>query len=994
MEQLDISLNKGVRRAPSFAENGELSECVNLYPKNGELRNIPVMETLKDGLGSSDFILPEGCRLIAVHAVDGLKIYISRKTIGGSTPVTALYFSVWEKDQAETSDVISLFTTDESVKILTLGRIMMAIDTSGLHYFIWKNDTYTYLGDKIPDLPISFGLRGCMEAIPIDVDVVTSHLSLPVEDDTTPIEAADSTGEAMLKRLSELLYGKAAETTAQAARDGKFTHSFFVRYGIRLYDGTYANISAPVLMLVSTNELFTAKATWRDPTQTNIYSGMVKASLDYYIKNGVLSQFEDWNDIVKGVDIFVSAPIYTYNPNSNNLYGIFIHDGETFSEGNGYFLDSLTERFVMVPTSSEGTDDRSVFAGYGFSVCRLSDPELSNTDWSDFYAAKDNYMKRDMALMFCLKFPKGQYKMSNLAAWEGVFRLERRSKEAVIADYRGDGPYYLLKSYNLSDLQDDETNSGARHLVEVDGTRLSNLTTQTILKETENITSIKSISDAIIYNKRLNLTGVKVEVDCKQDLSSLLPFANGYQTWKLLYRASPSYPEQLGADIGEQIAWHLSIEVISPTGNTFIMRDTSLAPEGSRMNLPSALIGFLYADGRARRAVIYNDTSSGGVIIHKGVTFTLEENDLINAAHYLGQVISYASLEMEVNVPTPTIGNYITYHNTLYQSEVENPFVYKAANEINIGSGEILRLASLTEPLSTGQFGQFPLVAFCSDGMWALEIYDNGTLRTPRPLSPDVLSNLESVTAVEGGILYITKQGLKFLSRDKQIRLLSKTVEGKNIDEDVYVGISTPIRSYVSAWADLFLPDTEEVREALQTAKIAYDAKNNLIHLYFTALAKHMVLSLEGYEFVSQVNASGMTTMPEVVQDYSGNVLQFTGRKLYIFDAQPRETKDYGFCISRILTFGQAEQYANIMQMKVYHDADTITGSSDSTPSASAIKTALYASNDKLNWALLTSLKGASYKFYRFGLFTYMNDLEAVSGLSFTYNLARTNKLR
>lgn len=48
MEQQDISLSYGIHRSPSIGNEGELSECVNLIPKNGELVNQP--EQPKDDL--------------------------------------------------------------------------------------------------------------------------------------------------------------------------------------------------------------------------------------------------------------------------------------------------------------------------------------------------------------------------------------------------------------------------------------------------------------------------------------------------------------------------------------------------------------------------------------------------------------------------------------------------------------------------------------------------------------------------------------------------------------------------------------------------------------------------------------------------------------------------------------------------------------------------------------------------------------------------------
>ena len=41
---------------------------------------------------------------------------------------------------------------------------LLILSTDGMHYFLWKgnNDGYLYLGTKIPECPLSFGLQGEM----------------------------------------------------------------------------------------------------------------------------------------------------------------------------------------------------------------------------------------------------------------------------------------------------------------------------------------------------------------------------------------------------------------------------------------------------------------------------------------------------------------------------------------------------------------------------------------------------------------------------------------------------------------------------------------------------------------------------------------------------------------------------------------------------------------------------------------------------------------
>ena len=66
-----ISLGYGIRRQPSIGTEGELSELVNLVPKNGELVNVREMVKGKVKLN-------EGHILLCVHNVSGRINYITK----------------------------------------------------------------------------------------------------------------------------------------------------------------------------------------------------------------------------------------------------------------------------------------------------------------------------------------------------------------------------------------------------------------------------------------------------------------------------------------------------------------------------------------------------------------------------------------------------------------------------------------------------------------------------------------------------------------------------------------------------------------------------------------------------------------------------------------------------------------------------------------------------------------------------------------------------
>lgn len=109
----------------------------------------------------------------------------------------------------------------------------------------------------------------------------------------------------------------------QTVKKGRFALPFFVRYALRLYDGSLVGHSAPILMNPSTKTapiVYWERASGKGSYTEAICDIMlVAASLDYkllidgnYDYNNLK---QNWGDIVKSVDVFISKPIYTYDQN-------------------------------------------------------------------------------------------------------------------------------------------------------------------------------------------------------------------------------------------------------------------------------------------------------------------------------------------------------------------------------------------------------------------------------------------------------------------------------------------------------------------------------------------------------------------------------------------------------------------------------------------------------------------------------------------------------
>ena len=102
--------------------------------------------------------------------------------------------------------------------------------------------------------------------------------------------------------------------------------------------------------------------------------------------------------------------------------------------------------------------------------------------------------------------------------------------------------------------------------------------------------------------------------------------------------------------------------------------------------------------------------------------------------------------------------------NKIYTSEINNPFHFPVLGINTIGTGTILGISSAVKALSEGQFGQFPLYAFTSEGVWALEVSNTGSYSARQPVTREVCINTNSITQIDNAVLFATNRGIMLIS--------------------------------------------------------------------------------------------------------------------------------------------------------------------------------------------------------------------------------------
>ncbi len=122
-------------------------------------------------------------------------------------------------------------------------------------------------------------------------------------------------------------------------------------------------------------------------------------------------------------------------------------------------------------------------------------------------------------------------------------------------------------------------------------------------------------------------------------------------------------------------------------------------------------------------------------------------------------------------VPDSNTNTRVYNANFVKESEVNQPMTFADGNSVMCGNERVITVATSAMETSRGQFGQYPLFAFCTDGVFAISVGADGTLQSCVPYSYDVLVDKHSICNVERDIVFITKQGVVSIGEGRTLLL-------------------------------------------------------------------------------------------------------------------------------------------------------------------------------------------------------------------------------
>ena len=171
-------------------------------------------------------------------------------------------------------------------------------------------------------------------------------------------------------------------------------------------------------------------------------------------------------------------------------------------------------------------------------------------------------------------------------------------------------------------------------------------------------------------------------------------------------------------------------------------------------------------------------------------------------------------------------------------SAVDNPFYFPTAQTYKF-EGEIVGMASNAEAVSTGQFGQYPLFVFTTDGIWAMGVDTSGrgAYVSQAPFAREICNG--GVCPVSGGVVFTTDAGVMAISGGQVVELSTA------LDGERPLMSDCPIYEHIFGRAGIPPVKPVRFRDYLKNARLGYDYLYKEVFLFNPDYAYSYVYSLE-----------------------------------------------------------------------------------------------------------------------------------------------------
>lgn len=742
LERQTLSFSKGMTNVPSdlLSDDSELLESDGFIFKDGE------MKAVQKGVSIGN--VPY--KIMYVHKMadyeniityDGTeKIYWYTKDDSGNivSPPDGVTksFNVGTVYDVKSNDNTLVFTTSE-----------------GLHYVLFKGNKYKDLGKELPTPDVSFVFnevenpfqandgRTALDISSFFAENKTYDSWLYFDERGEFIQAATSDlgsyaykesskacvftiENSKLQDFRNAVQGHVAEAISWAKNKGYFCFPFFVRYAIRLYDGTYARISNPIICYPTISKnceicYATADKSYTDNTGKLQWLGNIKRISHIYSNFNDLFYFihctkmhcrfsidnlDDWKDIVKDIVVFATDDVLPFEL-----------DGDKWTLANSY---------------------------------KKNGEVLYDTIINDNYIANKTNFHVSKNLLSSSIYDDTNYPYQSI---EPTYKNEVDIKEELLQKTQ----FYKLFSL---DVNSSKINTNQFYDVLSSGTE-SALLKSGILKSLEeqeqlkvddyygwtNLTSSKLYS----YNSRINLIGAK-----RYPFKGFTIFRAGYTSPTAAYGYVKYY-----------------VHIVSQTMDTWVLSNALLIDSDYKPYND----WYFYPDPNAKEMLIVVNKHLEGKTYYYNINLRI--HPMLNGSY------SFVSLPPTLlatgnDIANKQTGGFEDLNSQIFTSVVNNPFVFEASGDNTVGTGKILGIIANTEAVSQGQFGQYPLMVFTDEGIYGLSVNSEGLYSRAYPISREVCNEGSPLVPTDRLVFFTSKKGLMAASGGS-VACMSEQMRGR-----------------------------------------------------------------------------------------------------------------------------------------------------------------------------------------------------------------------
>lgn len=299
---------KGLTHSPSDydCQDGELATCLNLINEDGALHPIQQPIIVES---SKNITIDQYSSIELVHKVTHNQAIHSHYIIRTSDPLDRERWGWQEQDSADDTTTEFLLGDDFHVNsVCAIGNVLCFVGIKTTKYAIWRNGSYLVFGKE----DLQFGVeiaKTYHQDLTLKVEAgdnfydyfIVENASLHIYNNTSAIGTRK-----MFTDLDAIVNKKLAELGTEYLKRNVFGVA-----ALRLYDGTYINISNPfVLPSAESNAVSRKINIYESPVKPDAPNGKTITSgvgiNKYTIEIRGVVNLQQYEDIVQGVDIFLT----------------------------------------------------------------------------------------------------------------------------------------------------------------------------------------------------------------------------------------------------------------------------------------------------------------------------------------------------------------------------------------------------------------------------------------------------------------------------------------------------------------------------------------------------------------------------------------------------------------------------------------------------------------------------------------------------------------